>query len=62
MGVAFNTGTGKPAVPDKGVPRVWVWYLIWHTRAKPHTRGMVLRVRAGIYSINLLEVYEFICT
>ena len=60
--VAFNMGMGKPAVPDKRVPRVWVWYQIWHTQAKLRTRGAVSRVRAGIYSINLLEVYEFICT
>ena len=60
--IAFNTGTGKPAVPDKRVPQVRVWYPIWHTQAKLRTRGAVSWVWAGIYSINLLEVYEFICT
>jgi hypothetical protein len=47
--VGFNTGTGKPAVPDKRVPRVRVQYPIWHTRAKPRTRGMVSQVQAGIF-------------
>ena len=47
--LAFNTGTGKPVVPDKRVPRVRVWYPIWHTRAEPRTRGVVSRVRSGIY-------------
>jgi hypothetical protein len=31
------SGTGKPAVPDKRVPRVRVRYPIWHTRAEPRT-------------------------
>ena len=60
--LVLNTGMGKPVVPDKRVPRVRVWYPIWHTQAKPRTRGAVSWVRAGIYSINLLKVYEFICT
>ena len=58
----MTMGTGQPMVPDKQGPWVRVWYPIWHTQAKPRTRGAVSRVQAGIYSINLLEVYEFICT
>ena len=39
---------GKPAVPDKRVPRVQVRYPIWHTRAIPCTRMVVSPVRVGI--------------
>ena len=48
MEVGFNMGTGKPMVPDKQVPWVWVWYPIWHTWAKPCTHGTVSQVWAGI--------------
>jgi hypothetical protein len=54
--IGFNTGTGKPAVPDKRVPRVRVWYPIWHTRAKPRTHGAVSRVCAGILRPNLADL------
>jgi hypothetical protein len=49
IGLGFKTGTGKPTVPDKQVPRVWVWYPIWHTQAKLCTHGAVSRVRVGIF-------------
>lgn len=58
----MNTGTGLPAVSDKGVPRVRVRCIIWHTRTKPRTHSAVYRFQAGFLKRpECLSPTQFCC-